>query len=224
MRGEILLALVLISGCSEKEPTTTSSKSPGLRLSKSKRTPESLAHEFQKTLGTNDSDALMKLSLLGQGVKNWKIIASAQNARTLKLRESELAAINEIPREKRTEKEQTRFFALHSEIDKLEFSPAGGGLNLIQSVHFSACWFWSKLDFTNVLHTAIFLDVCISRRERPALNVTEEGLNWGSYRIASTRCWQSGHSSAKPPHHRACMACMQSDPSHDTSLFVVATV
>ena len=120
MRGEILLALVLISGCSEKEPTTTSSKSPGLRLSKSKRTPESLAHEFQKTLGTNDSDALMKLSLLGQGVKNWKIIASAQNARTLKLRESELAAINEIPREKRTEKEQTRFFALHSEIDKLK--------------------------------------------------------------------------------------------------------
>ena len=120
MRGEILLALVLVAGCSKKEPTTTPSKPPGLRLSKSKRTPESLAHEFQKTLGANDSDALMKLSLLGQGVKNWKIIASAQNARTLKLRESELAAINEIPREKRTEKEQTRFFALHSEIDKLK--------------------------------------------------------------------------------------------------------
>jgi hypothetical protein len=120
MRGVFLLVLALAAACSKKEPITAPSKPSGLRLTKSKRTPESLAQEFQKTLAINDSEALMKLSLLGQGVKNWKIIASAQNARTLKLRESELAEISKTPGDKRSEKDQARFFALHSEIEKIK--------------------------------------------------------------------------------------------------------
>ena len=120
MRGVILVALILVAGCSKNEPSTVSPKPSGLRLTKSKRTPERLAQEFQQTLVSNDSEALMKLSLLGQGVKNWKLIANAQNTRTLKLREAELAEINKILPDKRSEKEQARFFALHSEIEKIK--------------------------------------------------------------------------------------------------------
>jgi len=120
MRGVILVALILTVGCSKKEPSATAPNPSGLRLTKSKRTPKSLAREFQQTLASNDSEALMKLSLLGQGVKNWKIIANAQNTRTLKLRKSELAELNKVPPDKRSEKEQTRFFALHSEIEKIK--------------------------------------------------------------------------------------------------------
>ena len=120
MRGAILVALILIVGCSKNEPNPDAPKPSGLRLTKSKRTPKSLAREFQQTLASNDSEALMKLSLLGQGVKNWKIIANAQNTRTLKLRESELAALDKIPPDKRSEKEQARFFSLHSEIEKIK--------------------------------------------------------------------------------------------------------
>ena len=122
MRGAILLALVLVAGCSKKDPTTTSSKPSGLRLSKNKQTPKDLAIAFQKTLRANDSEALMMLSLLGQGVKNWRVLAQAQNARTLTLLEAELAEAKKTPRENRAEKAQARYFTLQSQIAKLKKS------------------------------------------------------------------------------------------------------
>jgi len=119
MRKSILVALILVVGCSKNAPTPSPSKPPGLRLTKNQRTPEDLAVAFQKTLQANDSEALMMLSLLGQGVKNWKVIARAQNVLSLKLLETELAEAKKTPRENRTEKEQARYFTLQSQIGKL---------------------------------------------------------------------------------------------------------
>ena len=119
MRKAILVALILVIGCSKNAPIPSPSKPSGLRLTKNKRTPEDLAGAFQKTLQANDSEALMMLSLLGQGVKNWKVIARAQNVLSLKLLETELAEAKKTPRENRTEKEQARYFTLQSQIGKL---------------------------------------------------------------------------------------------------------
>lgn len=94
-------------------------KSSGLRLSTNKRTPEDLAKAFQQSLHANDANKLMALSILGQGLKNWKVIATAQNARLLNLLTSELAEAEETPRENRTVKEQARYFTLHSQIDQI---------------------------------------------------------------------------------------------------------
>ncbi len=119
MRKSILVALILVVGCSKNAQSEKSTKPPGLRLTKNQRTPEDLAVAFQKTLQANDSEALMMLSLLGQGVKNWKVIARAQNVLSLKLLETELAEAKKTPRENRTEKEQARYFTLQSQIGKL---------------------------------------------------------------------------------------------------------
>jgi hypothetical protein len=120
MRGLLVLALILIMGCSKDDPTLSPSKKSGLRLSTNKRTPEDLAKAFQESLRANDADKLITLSILGQGLQNWKIIATAQNARLLKLLESELAEVEKTPRKDRTIKEQARYFTLHSEIDRIK--------------------------------------------------------------------------------------------------------
>ena len=119
MRGQILSVLILALSCSQNELPHPPAKPSGLRLSKNKKTPEELAQAFQKTLELNDSEALMKLSLMGQEVKNWKIIANARNAQTLNRLKTELAEAEKTPRPERTEKEQARFFTLHSQISKL---------------------------------------------------------------------------------------------------------
>ena len=120
MRGLLVLALVLILGCSKDEPSLSTPRTSGLRLSTNKRTPEDLAKAFQKSLRANDADKLIALSILGQDLQNWKIIATAQNARLLKLLKSELAEVEKTPRKDRTVKEQARYFTLHSEIDRIK--------------------------------------------------------------------------------------------------------
>tara|TARA_B100001123_G_scaffold275217_1_gene306256 strand:- start:265 stop:1014 length:750 start_codon:yes stop_codon:yes gene_type:complete len=122
MWGLLVLALVLILGCSKDEPTLSPSKKSGLRLSTNKRTPKDLAKAFQESLRANDADKLIALSILGQDLQNWKVIATAQNARLLKLLETELAEAEKTPRKNRTVKEQARYFTLHSEIDRVKKS------------------------------------------------------------------------------------------------------
>ena len=125
MRGLLFLALVCVLSCSKDEPTLSPTKSSGLRLSSNKRTPEDLAKAFQKSLRANDADKLIALSILGQGLQNWKIIATAQNTRLLKLLESELTELEKTPRKERTVKEQARYFTLHSEIDRIKKAHTG---------------------------------------------------------------------------------------------------
>ena len=63
-------------GCSEKEPAPVSKKS-GLKLAprpekkSAPNSPEALARAFQKTLATNNAEAMMMLSLLGHGTNAW---------------------------------------------------------------------------------------------------------------------------------------------------------
>ncbi len=121
MRGLLALVLLLfIIGCSRDEPVPPVPKSSGLRLSNNKRTPEDLAKAFQETLRANDAERLITLSILGQDLNNWKVIATAQNARLLKLLEAELVEAEKTPRKNRTIKEQARYFTLHSEIDRIK--------------------------------------------------------------------------------------------------------
>jgi len=120
MRGMLALLLLLFIGCSRDEPGPATPKSSGLRLSNNKHTPEDLARTLQEALRANDAEMLITLSILGQGLENWKIIATAQNARLLKLLEAELVEAEKKPREKRTTKEQARYFTLHSEIDRIK--------------------------------------------------------------------------------------------------------
>ena len=126
MRELILSALILTLGCSQNDQAPTPAKPSGLRLSKNKKTPKELAQALQKTLELNDSEALMMLSLMGQKVDNWKIIANARNARALKHLEIELVEAEKTPRAERTETEQARFFTLHSQISKLNSATTEG--------------------------------------------------------------------------------------------------
>jgi hypothetical protein len=116
----IFLGLTL--GCSPKKEQASPPKKTGLRLAKAKREPKDLAQEFQQTLAHNDAEEMMMLSILGHGLNNWKIIAQARNARALQTYEAELAAVEKKPREDRTEKEQARYFTLHSLIGKIKQS------------------------------------------------------------------------------------------------------
>ena len=93
-----------------------------LRLAKAKREPKDLAQEFQQTLADNDAEDMMMLSILGHGLNNWKVIAQARNARALENYEAELADAEKKPREERSEKEQARYFTLHSLIGKIKQS------------------------------------------------------------------------------------------------------
>ena len=120
MRGLLGLVLLLVIGCSKNEPSPSTPKSSGLRLSNIKRTPGDLATALQETLRANDAEKLMALSILGQDLKNWKVIATAQNTRLLKLLEAELDEAEKTPRKDRSIKEQARYFTLHSEIDRIK--------------------------------------------------------------------------------------------------------
>ena len=65
MRGLLCLVLLLVIGCSKNEPSPSTPKSSGLRLSNIKRTPGDLATALQETLRANDAEKLMALSILG---------------------------------------------------------------------------------------------------------------------------------------------------------------
>ena len=123
MRGIWLLIFGLSAGCSQKqESPPPSPKKSGLRMAPAKLNPDGLARAFQKTLAQNDAEQMMMLSILGHGMHNWKIIAHARNAQALKTYEAELSAAEKKPREDRTEKEQARYFTLHSLIGKIKQS------------------------------------------------------------------------------------------------------
>ena len=122
MRYVWFIFLGLILGCSPKKEQAAPPKKTGLRLAKAKREPQDLAQEFQQTLADNDAEDMMMLSILGHGLNNWKVIAQARNARALENYEAELADAEKKPREERSEKEQARYFTLHSLIGKIKQS------------------------------------------------------------------------------------------------------
>ena len=123
MRGIWLLIFGLSAGCCEThESPPPSPKKSGVRMAACKLILDGLARAFQKTLAQTDVEQMMMLSILGHGMHNWKIIAHARNAQALKTYEAELSAAEKKPREDRTEKEQARYFTLHSLIGKIKQS------------------------------------------------------------------------------------------------------
>ena len=112
-------------GCSEKEPAPASKKS-GLKLAprpekkSAPNSPEALARAFQKTLATNNAEAMMMLSLLGHGTNAWIEFSRATLQERRRVITGELSRLEQKPRAKRNDSEQARFFSLKLQLENLE--------------------------------------------------------------------------------------------------------
>ena len=112
-------------GCSEKEPAPVSKKS-GLKLAprpekkSAPNSPETLARAFQKTLATNNAEAMMMLSLLGHGTNAWIEFSRATLQERRRVITGELSRLEQKPRAKRNDSEQARFFSLKLQLENLE--------------------------------------------------------------------------------------------------------
>ena len=121
-----ILAVAWIGvGCSEKNPPPTRSES-GLKLVPKPEkegpiaSPEALARAFQKTLATNNAEAMMMLSLLGHGTNAWIEFSRATLQERRRTLTGELSQLEQKLRNKRTDPEQARVFSLKIQLENLE--------------------------------------------------------------------------------------------------------
>ena len=121
----ILVGACIGVGCSEKEPAPVSKKS-GLKLAprpeekSAPNSPEALARAFQKTLATNNAEAMMMLSLLGHGTNAWIEFSGATLQEHRRVITGELSRLEQKPRAQRNDSEQARFFSLNLQLENLE--------------------------------------------------------------------------------------------------------
>ena len=112
-------------GCSEKEPAPARNES-GLKLVPKPEkegaiaSPEALARAFQKTLATNNAEAMMMLSLLGHGTNAWIEFSRATLQERRRTLTGELSQLEQKLRNKRTDPEQARVFSLKLQLENLE--------------------------------------------------------------------------------------------------------
>ena len=121
----ILAGAVIAGGCSENEQVPSSNES-GLKLApKPERkstldSPEALAKAFQKTLASNNAEAMMMLTLLGHGTNAWIEFSRATLQERRRVITGELSKLEKKPRAERTDSEQARVFSLKLQLENLE--------------------------------------------------------------------------------------------------------